>query len=87
MADGDRAPELPQDAGADLECLSLGPAPKRHSRLAALHEQRPANPVMGKNSDGTAAIPVQERIRLVLALGLREVDLEHGRRPVGKRDP
>jgi hypothetical protein len=82
--DGRRGtPEPPEHAGGDaVRLLLVGDLPKRRARLASLQEQRAPFGVVREQADGSVSIPVGERVRLVLALGLGEVDLENGPRAV-----
>ena len=78
-----RGPEAPEHGGGLPVGLRLvGDAPQLIARRAALDEQRAARRVRCEQPDRAGAVPVGQRRRLVLALGLGEVDLEHGGRAV-----
>jgi len=49
---------------------------QRRSRSAALEQQRMALVVAGQQPNGAVAVPELERVRLVVALAMRPLDLE-----------
>ena len=77
-----RLPEPRQQLDQDVErALAAGRGEERPG-LAALEQQRAARRRRGEQPDRAVAVPALERVRLVLGLAVRVVDLEHGRRPV-----
>jgi hypothetical protein len=65
-------PEPRHETDEDVE-RSL---PKRDARPAALEQESVAFVVACKQADGTISLPVLERVRLLLALAMRPLDLE-----------
>ena len=79
-----RGPEAAEHGGGLQVGLRLvRDAPQPVARRAALDEQRAAPGIRREQPDRAGAVPVRQRRRLVLALGLGEVDLQHRRAPVG----
>jgi hypothetical protein len=79
LAGRPRPPELRENSCCDLVRLVLLDFPQRRSRKAALDEQGPPLVVARKKPHGAGPVPAREGVRLLLALRLREVDLEHRR--------
>jgi len=79
---GRGTPESAQQPGGD----SIGPLlvhlPERRAGQAPFDEKRSSLVVTGEEEDCATAVPVAQRIGLVLALRLWEVDLEDCRRAV-----
>src|SRR3954471_18409816 len=81
-----RAPQGAKDLrGKAVGLLLVGDAPQRRAGEAPLDEQGAALGVGREQPHRAGAAPEREGVRLVRALGLREVDLQHGLRAVGQR--
>src|SRR5262245_28879414 len=80
---GRTLPEPPEHRGADpVRLLLVGHRPQLVAGYAALDEQAAAFRIVLEQPDGGVAVPERQCVRLVLALWLGEVELEHGLRPV-----
>src|SRR5581483_11619626 len=82
---GGGLPEPRREAHEDVERRFRTRGGERRPRSAALEQQRAALRVVIEESDRAVPVPDRERGRLVLALAVRELDLEHRLRPVGPR--
>ena len=90
MIVGRRFPQPPQHVGDDArDLVAVLGLPEPRARLAPLDEQRTALVVATEQTHRADAVPVRERVRLVLALFFRKVDLQDRRRAraeLGRRD-
>ncbi len=82
LAGRSRLPELGEDARRNDVRLVLLHLPQSRPRKTALDEQSPAPVVASEQTHGAGPVPASEGVGLLLALRLREIDLEHRRRAV-----
>ncbi len=73
-----RPRETAEDRRGDGQCLVFVRLGERRPRLAPLEEERAPTRVVCEEANGAQALPVRERMRLVFALAMRDVQLEHG---------
>jgi hypothetical protein len=73
-----RAPEAAQGAGGDtVGFLLVGELPQRRPGQAALHEESTPYRIVFEKVHRPAAVPMRQRLGFMLALFIREVDLQH----------
>ena len=78
-----RLPQATQDTRDNpRDVFAVPPLPEPRPRLAPLDQQCPTLVVAAEEPYRALAVPVAERVGLVLALGLRKVDLQDSGRPV-----
>src|SRR6267142_2466591 len=73
-----RLPKPRQQTGDDVQRGLGAQSVQRRPRSGALEQQRAPLTVVRQQSDRTVAVPDPQRFRLLLALAIRELDLEDG---------
>jgi hypothetical protein len=80
-----RPPQAPQHLSDDDILLELRQRTERRPRLAALQEHRPEGVISFEHSRRRVTIPEAQSVDLVLALHVRQSELQYCRRPPSTR--